>query len=75
MLVVLLNDECVLDLGVVSTLAGGGATGTIVAGNVNAVGVLAKFSGPRGLAIDSSSNVFVADSTNNVIRKITPTST
>lgn len=54
--------------GVVTTLAGAaGATGS-----TDGVGVLARFNHPTGLAVDSGGNVYVADSTNNTIRKITP---
>ena len=57
-----------------STLAGGGSVGGIIAGATNGVGVIAKFSGPRGIVIDSTQRVFVADAANNQIRSITPTS-
>jgi len=53
--------------GVVTTLAGGKG-----AGYTDATGASAKFNNPQGLAVDASGNVFVADRTNNVIRKITP---
>ncbi|WP_339605846.1 Ig-like domain-containing protein [uncultured Roseivirga sp.] len=54
-------------IGVVTTLAGSGVTGSS-----NGNGVNASFNHPRGLAIDATGNVFVADRDNNVIRKITP---
>jgi len=53
--------------GTVSTLAGSGATGAI-----DSTGVNASFNGPSGLAVDAAGNVYVADSNNNLIRKITP---
>jgi DNA-binding beta-propeller fold protein YncE len=50
--------------GIVTTLAGSGAAGAI-----NATGTSASFSGPLGVATDGT-NVYVADVTNNLIRKI-----
>lgn len=49
--------------------------GTGVAGFSNGRGDTAKFNSPLGLAIDSSDNIYVADSLNHVIRKITPDGT
>jgi NHL repeat-containing protein len=54
--------------GVVSTLAG--TAGVI--GSTDATGAAASFNRPRGVATDSAGNVYVADSRNNTIRKITP---
>ncbi|MFY8034541.1 MAG: hypothetical protein ACOVMN_08475, partial [Flexibacteraceae bacterium] len=51
----------------VTTLAGSG-----VAGFSDATGTSARFSGPSGIAMDASGNVFVADVENHRIRKITP---
>ncbi|HEY0633841.1 MAG TPA: NHL repeat-containing protein [Gammaproteobacteria bacterium] len=56
--------------GVVTTLAGGGGDG--LAGYVNATGAAARFTRPKGVAVDASGNVFVADTDNASVRKITP---
>ena len=43
-----------------------------VKGSVDGVGTAASFNQPYGIAVDSSHSVYVADSGNNTIRKITP---
>ncbi|WP_195760084.1 putative Ig domain-containing protein [Flavobacterium sp. LC2016-23] len=53
--------------GVVSTLAGNG-----VVDNVNGTGAAARFFFPSGVAADAAGNVYVADTNNQLIRKITP---
>src|SRR5580698_87352 len=40
-------------------------------GNTNATGTSASFDLPTGVAVNSSGDVFVADTTNNLIREIT----
>lgn len=54
--------------GVVSTFAG--AAGQ--SGSSDGSGTAARFSFPRGVAVDASGNVYVADSGNATIRMITP---
>ncbi|WP_184338484.1 NHL domain-containing protein, partial [Prosthecobacter vanneervenii] len=53
--------------GVVSTLAGSAG----VIGSVDDTGSAASFNIPSGVAVDSAGNVYVADSGNSVIRKVT----
>lgn len=53
--------------GVLSTLAGSGVTGLL-----DGMGTAARFGGPMGIAVDAAGVVYVADQTNNAIRKITP---
>jgi len=53
--------------GNVTTFAGKGT-----AGQADSTGVMASFNGPSGIAVDAAGNVYVADTYNNVIRKITP---
>src|SRR6266540_2947950 len=54
--------------GVVTTLAGLAA----ITGSDDGTGSAARFYFPWGVATDSSGNVYVADSSNSTIRKITP---
>lgn len=53
--------------GVVTTIAG-----STIVGSTNGNGAAASFNSPRGLAVDSNGNVYVADTNNNQIRKISP---
>ncbi len=53
-----------------TTLAGSAAQGS-----ANGATNLAQFQNPGGVAMDSSGNIFVADTGNDIIRKITPNGT
>ena len=52
----------------VTTLAGGGSSGTLH-GHADGVGAAATFNGPYGIAV-SSTDLYIADSGNNLIRHI-----
>ncbi|MTV37617.1 hypothetical protein [Duganella radicis] len=53
--------------GVVSTIAGSGARGAS-----DGAAAQASFNNPYGLAVDKAGNVFVADTLNDLIRKVAP---
>lgn len=52
--------------GIFSTLAGKGG----ISGSIDGSGNLARFNSPGGIAVDGSGNVYVADTGNHTIRKI-----
>jgi sugar lactone lactonase YvrE len=54
--------------GVVTTIAG--SPGLI--GNADGAGSAARFTNPRGLAVDGSGIVYIADTSNHTIRSMTP---
>lgn len=54
--------------GVITTFAGTSGK----SGFINDTGSLARFNKPQGVALDTADNVYVADSDNNAIRKISP---
>ena len=65
------NIRKITPAGLVTTLAGQFAQ----TGSRDAVGEAAQFNYPRGIATDQQGNVYVADTKNNTIRKITPNGT
>lgn len=61
--------------GVVTTLAGLAHVdqfGEPVGGDADGTGSAARFNYPRGVAVDGTGDVYVADTINNTIRKVTP---
>jgi sugar lactone lactonase YvrE len=54
---------------VVTTFAGGSRRG----GNDDGTGMEATFGSPKGLAIDAVDNIYITDTRNHTVRKITPT--
>jgi len=54
--------------GVVTTLAGSSGQ----AGSADGKGSAAQFDGPQGVGVDGAGNVYVADTNNYTIRKVTP---
>lgn len=68
---VLCNDNTIRKItqaGIVSTVAGMAGT----SGSADGTGAAARFDGPHGIATDSAGNLYVTDSGNYLIRKITP---
>lgn len=55
--------------GEISTIAG---TGTAGSSGDNGAALAAELNSPQGIAIDSAGNLYIADSGNNEVRKITP---
>ncbi|MFY8035401.1 MAG: hypothetical protein ACOVMN_12835, partial [Flexibacteraceae bacterium] len=53
--------------GLVTTVAGSGSSGS-----ANGIGTAASFNSLSGVAVDAAGNVYVADLSNNLIRKLTP---
>ncbi|HVW10839.1 MAG TPA: hypothetical protein VHC90_19770 [Bryobacteraceae bacterium] len=56
--------------GIITTVAGGGVAG--FSGD-NGAAVSAQLSAPSGVAVDANGNLFIADTGNHRIRKVTPT--
>jgi streptogramin lyase len=73
------NSICTGNNAIIKALPGGGVSGLMVntlagsgPGNANGAGTSAMFQVPSGVATDASGNVYVADASNYVIRKINP---
>jgi DNA-binding beta-propeller fold protein YncE len=58
--------------GVVSIVAGTGSSGDTVPGGAAGTATLRNLSSPSGVAVDASGNVYIADSSNNIVAKVTP---
>jgi sugar lactone lactonase YvrE len=61
---------------IIRKLTSGGSSSTLAGsagspGNADGMGTAAQFSQPKGVAVDGNGNVYVADSANHTIRKIT----
>ena len=54
-----------------SIFAGTGASGAPTAGATTS----SKLNGPSGVAVDSNGNIYIADSSNNLVEKVTPDGT
>lgn len=54
--------------GVVTTIAGQAGT----SGNTDGIGAAARFNSPSAVVIDGTGNLFVADTLNHTVRRITP---
>ena len=59
--------EVIAATGVITTVAGNGTTGY---SGVNVPATAAELSSPKGLALDSAGNLFIADSGNNRVREV-----
>ncbi|MGE5108591.1 MAG: hypothetical protein ACM3H8_13675 [Sphingobacteriales bacterium] len=57
--------------GIISTWAGSGIAGFVNTSNIDSTPA-PRFNNPRGIAVDTAGNLYVADNLNNAIRKITP---
>ena len=58
-------------VGTLSIFAGTGTAGAPTAG----IATSSKLNGPNGVAVDSSGNVYIADTAGNVVEKVTPDGT
>ena len=58
--------------GTISTVAGSGTPGYMGDGGA---AISAQINGPFGIALDSAGSLYIADTTNNVVRKVSPDGT
>ncbi len=66
------NIRIVTSAGIISTLAGNGMWGY---GGDGGPATSARLAGPNGLAVDSAGNLYIADTYNYRVRKVTPAGT
>ncbi len=66
--------EVNLQTGIITTFAGTYNGGVGGYSGDNGLATLAELNGPLGIAVDSSGNLYIADSNNNVIREVNATS-
>jgi sugar lactone lactonase YvrE len=60
--------KIVTSTGVVTTIAGTAGS----SGSTDGVGTSARFNAPSGVRVDSAGNIYIADTNNQTIRKLTP---
>ena len=58
--------------GVISTVAGSGSAAFGGFSGDGGTAVQAQLNGPRGVAVDGADNVYIADTNNHLVRKLTP---
>ena len=68
----MLLGSCISLAGMVTTFAGGGSAGGTAGGRADGIGSAATFDNPYGVAVDSLGVVYVSDTGNKLVRKITP---
>ncbi len=65
-----LAHEVTASTGFFSLVAGSLSAGSVAAGTANGTSMASSLSSPRGIGADANGNVYIADTTNNVIRLV-----